>query len=332
VELLKMSHKVVFLGMGGTIAGTSPDATDNVGYRAGQLGVDHLVAHVPGLQEALDGDQIVSEQIAQVDSKDMDFIHWALLADRVASLLAESDVRSVVVTHGTDTLEETAFFLASVLPPALLADKPVVFTCAMRPATSQSPDGPQNMLDAAVVARSENASGVLLVCAGTVHGAREAQKVHPYRMTAFDSGDAGALAYVEEGRLRQVRPWTSACVTSTFCLPKTISPSQWPRVEIVASHAGADGAIVHALIGQSSNSIQAVRGLVVTGTGNGTLHYRLADALQAAQERGIRVVRATRCAWGAIVAGKTEEAVLPHYDGLSPVKSRIALMLELLCA
>jgi L-asparaginase len=262
----------------------------------------------------------------------MDFGHWALLARRVESLLSVPDVRSIIVTHGTDTLEETAFFLASVLPPAMVADKSVVFTCAMRPATSQSPDGLQNMLDAAVVARSESASGVLLVCAGVVHGARDVQKVHPYRLNAFDSGDAGVIAYVEAGRIRQVRPWTSACATFTFGLPKTHSPSQWPRVEIVASHAGADGAIVHALLAQSGDGAQAVRGLVVAGTGNGTLHHRLEAALQTAQEKGIRVVRSTRCAWGAIVAGKTATAALPHYDGLSPVKSRIALMLELLCA
>jgi L-asparaginase len=316
--------------MGGTIAGTSPDASDNVGYRAGQLGVDHLAAQVPGLQEALDGDRIVSEQIAQVDSKDMDYTHWATLAGRVERLLEEPDVRSVIITHGTDTLEETAFFLASVLPSRLLADKPVVFTCAMRPATSQSPDGPQNMLDAAVVARSKNASGVLVVCAGVVHGARDVQKVHPYRLSAFDSGDAGAIAYVEEGRIRQVRSWISARVTSTFDLPKEIPVNQWPRVEVVTSHAGADGAIVLALIEQSVDGIHPVRGLVVAGTGNGTLHFRLLAALHTAQDKGIRVVRSTRCAWGSIVTGNTT-AALPHYDGLSPVKSRIELLLELLC-
>ena len=327
-----MSLKVVFLGTGGTIAGTSTEAGDNVGYKSGQLDLTHVLEGVPGLKSALSGDSLHCEQVASIDSKDMEFSDWARLARYVSKYLASPDVRSVVITHGTDTLEETAFFLASVLPADLSAHKAVVLTCAMRPASSHSPDGPQNLLDATAVARTVGASGVLVVCAGTVHGARDVQKVHPYRLNAFDSGDAGPLAYVEEGRVRQVRSWMSALPDKHFTLSDhTVAVAQWPRVEIVLSHAGATAAIVHALMGPVPAGAAPLRGLVVAGTGNGTVHRVLDEALRDAQSHGIRVVRSTRCAWGAIVAASGASEALPHFDGLSPVKSRIALMLELLC-
>ena len=325
-----MSLKVVFLGMGGTIAGSAAEAGDNVGYKSGQLELNLVLLRVPGLQSALSGDAMQCEQVANIDSKDIEFSDWARLSQRVCEYLASVDVRSVIITHGTDTLEETAFFLVSVLPASLLAEKAVVLTCAMRPASSHSPDGPQNLLDAVAVARTAGASGVLVVCAGTVHGARDVQKVHPYRLNAFDSGDAGPLAYVEEGRVRQVRPWSSALPLKRFTLPVTLA-AEWPRVEIILSHAGATAAIVHALMEPIQADTAPLRGLVVSGTGNGTVHRKLEEALRDARSKGIRVVRSTRCAWGSIVAASGATEALPHFDGLSPAKSRIALMLELLC-
>ncbi|MBC7916648.1 MAG: asparaginase [Rhodoferax sp.] len=325
-----MSLKVVFLGMGGTIAGTSAEAGDNVGYKSGQLDLSQVLGRVPGLQAALSGDVLHCEQVANVDSKDMEFSDWVRLSQCVSEHLASPDVRSVVITHGTDTLEETAFFLASVLSRDLLAQKAVVLTCAMRPASSHSPDGPQNLLDAVAVARTVGAANVLVVCAGTVHGARDVQKVHPYRLNAFDSGDVGPLGCVEEGRVRQVRPWECALPRKLFTLPDHAA-IEWPRVEIVMSHAGATAAIVHALMGPMLAGSAPLRGIVVAGTGNGTVHKALDEALHDAQSKGIRVIRSTRCAWGAIVAASGTSEALPHFDGLSPVKSRIALMLELLC-
>ncbi|WP_372659818.1 asparaginase, partial [Hydrogenophaga sp.] len=133
---------------------------DNVGYVAGEVGVGDLLAAVP----ALAGEALDVEQVAQLDSKDMGFAVWQALAQRVAFHLDRPDVEAVVITHGTDTLEETAFFLQALLQPA----KPVVLTCAMRPATALVPDGPQNLLDAVAVARWTGASGVVAVCAGQV--------------------------------------------------------------------------------------------------------------------------------------------------------------------
>ena len=220
--------------------------------------------------------------------------------------------------------EETAFFLSRVLSNVHLAQKPIVLTCAMRPASSSAPDGPQNVLDAVAVACSVQAHGVLVVCAGTVHAARDVQKIHPYRLNAFDSGDAGPLAYVEEGRVR----WLHACperVVSAAEFPLAVLAIEpWPRVEIITSYAGATGATVRALCAEP-----AVQGIVVAGTGNGTIHQDLELALCEAQARGLHVVRSTRCAYGSVVVGAAAGAFRDS-QGLPPVKARIALMLELM--
>jgi L-asparaginase len=307
------SKKIAILGTGGTIAGTSPVPGDNLGYTAAQLGVADLLASVP----ALVGVPVVAEQVAQIDSKDMTFDVWRQLAQRCSHWLAQADVAGVVITHGTDTLEETAFLLQSVLAPA----KPVVLTCAMRPATALVPDGPQNLLDAVSVASCEEACGVVAVCAGTIHGARDVSKRHTYRLDAFGSGDAGPIGYVEEGRLRLLRAWPES-VDADELLRKFVQARQWPRVEIVTSHAGAGGAIVNALVAQG------VDGIVVAGSGNGSVHRELQSALLKARDAGVKVVRATRCAQGQVLARPSD--VLPHSAGLSPVKARIALMLALL--
>jgi L-asparaginase len=194
--------KIVFLGTGGTIAGTSANVNDNVGYRAAQLRIEALLRTAPGLVLACHGHAVESEQVVQVDSKDMEFSYWLSLAIRARLHLALPDVVGLVITHGTDTIEETAYFLSRVLPRDLLKNKPVVLTCAMRPASSLATDGPQNLLDAACVVVTAKAQGVMVVCAGKVHSAQYVQKVHPYRVDAFDSGDWGVGGYIEEGVVR----------------------------------------------------------------------------------------------------------------------------------
>ena len=193
------SPLVVVLGTGGTIAGTARSPAHPHAYQAGQLGVAALVAAVP----ALAGGALEVQQIAQVDSKDMGHVLWQRLAMVVQAQLHRAEVQGVVVTHGTDTLEETAWFLQRVLAPS----KPVVLTAAMRPADAASPDGPQNLLDAVTVARTPGAQGVLAVLAGRVHGAGEVRKLHGYQLDAFSSGEAGPLALLQQGLLRQLRAW-----------------------------------------------------------------------------------------------------------------------------
>ncbi|HEY0856583.1 MAG TPA: asparaginase [Albitalea sp.] len=302
---------VVVLGTGGTIAGTAADPMDNVGYTAGQLGVAQLVQAVP----ALSASALEAEQVAQLDSKDMSHAVWKALALRCAHHLARAEVAGIVVTHGTDTLEETAWFLQRVLAPT----KPVVITGAMRPATALQSDGPQNVLDAVRVAQSPGACGVVAVFAGQVHSARDVRKVHTYRIDAFSSGDAGPIGVIEEGRLRLFRAWPEGEALGVHRLPD--DDAAWPQVEIVTSHAGAGGAMVGAL------RAAGVQGIVVSGTGNGTLHHELDAALRDAQAHGVRVMRSSRCANGRVLP--TGDA-LPAADDLPPAKARVELMLQLL--
>ncbi len=306
---------VVILGTGGTIAGTSAKPGDNVGYTAAQRSVQDLLAAVPALA-APGAPAIAAEQLAQLDSKDMDHATWLRLAQRVQQLLAREDVTGVVITHGTDTLEETAWWLHSVLAAA----KPVVLTAAMRPATALAADGPQNLLDAVTVAATPGAQGVVAVLAGQVFGALGLRKAHTYRPDAFTAGDGGPLAVVEEGQLRLFRPWPQAAGHAVGSLPA--DAQAWPWVEIVSSHAGARGDGVRALVAAG------VRGLVVASTGNGTVHQALEAALAEAQAAGVRVWRATRCADGVLIGAAAHQA--GPAAGLSPWQARVALMLSLL--
>jgi L-asparaginase len=299
---------IVILGTGGTIAGTAADASDHVGYTAGQIGVVQLVAAVPSLAAVA----LECEQLAQLDSKDMDHATWQRLAQRTAEHLARDEVQGIVVTHGTDTLEETAYFLHRVLAPA----KPVVLTAAMRPATALSADGPQNLRDAVTVAQCADARGVCAVVAGSVWHPAELRKGHTYRVDAFDAGDAGPLARIEQDRVRRFRDWPSGDALGLAAIEREVSA--WPRVEIVLNHAGADGRIVDALLAQGLD------GLVVAGTGNGTLSAALEAAVARARHAGVRVLRASRCAHGPVIGGE-------HGAGsLSAVQARVALLLELL--
>lgn len=309
-----MPSHVVILGTGGTIAGTAASAADQVGYTAAQRGVAELVAAVPPLQ----GQSLEVEQVAQLDSKDMDHATWQRLAQRVAHHLGRAEVSGIVVTHGTDTMEETAWFLQRVLAPC----KPVVLAGAMRPATSLQADGPQNLLDAVTVAREPGACGVVVVMAGQVHGAHDVRKEHTYRLDAFGSGDAGPIARVEQGRLRRHRTWPVGKALGLACI--AFEPASWPRVEIVLSHAGAGETLVDALVAGG------VHGLVVAATGNGTVHQRLEPALRRAVTAGVPVLRCTRCATGALVG--PFDAALQAVPGLSPWQARIELMLGLLAA
>lgn len=306
------TQKIVVLATGGTLAGTASDPSDSVGYKAAQLGIGQLLASIA----ALSAWTIESEQVAQVDSKDMSFAIWRELALRCEHWLAQDDVQGIVITHGTDTIEETAFFLQQ----ALLPDRPVVLTCAMRPATALGADGPRNIVDAVTVASTEGAKGVMVVCAGVIHDARAVAKVHHYRLDPFSSGDTGPLGYVEEGKLRMVRSWPVVATLGRW-LDKVRMAASWPRVEIVTSHTGAAGAMVNAL------RSQGVDGLVVAATGNGTVHEDLLAALLEAQRAGVKVLRASRTAQGGIIATPADS--LPA-TSLSPVKARIQLLLELM--
>ena len=304
------SATVVVLGTGGTIAGTAASSASHTGYEAGALTAEQLLAAVPALQ----GQALETGTVARLDSCDMDHATWALLAQRVAAQLARSEVRGVVITHGTDTLEETAYFLHR----SVAAAKPVVLTAAMRPATALSADGPQNLYDAVQLAREPDAHGVMVAFGGRVFSAVDLRKVHGYRVEAFDAGDAGVLAQFEDGRLRRFRAWPEGGGDAAALLARPVEAC--PRVEIVFSHAGASGTLLDAAVAAGA------RGVVIAGTGNGTVHDSLVQAARRAQARGVVVWRTSRCLLGGVV-GDTADG-LPSAGPLTPMQARVALMLQ----
>jgi len=318
-----MTQKLIVLGTGGTIAGRAASATDNIGYKAGEVPVSDLLGDVP----VPAGCAVEAEQVAQIDSKDMSDEVWRCLLAATQRHLARPDVLGLVVTHGTDTLEETAYLLQRVLNPA----KPVVLVSAMRPASAALRDGPQNLADGLRLAATPGARGVVAVCAGRVHSAWDVRKVHNYQLEAFDSGDAGPVAVLEEGRLTCWRPWPQS-PADTFApglLDRLLSVTEWPRVEWITSHGGQTGAVVRALMRQKQTDAESppLRGLVVAGTGNGTLNAGLQTALQDAMSQGVVVWRTTRCANGRVIEGA--DCPIPATP-LPPAKARLELMLRLL--
>jgi len=305
-----MPSRVVLLATGGTIAGTADSAADTLGYRPAQIGVERLVSTVPALANLA----LEPEQVAQIDSKDADFEFWHLLARCVDHHLRRDDVVGIVITHGTDTLEETAYLLQRVLAPR----KPVVITGAMHPATALQTDGPQNLVDAVALVQAADApAGVSVVFAGRVLAAMEVRKRHTRRLDAFGCGDAGDLGSIDAGKWRRFREAPAGAALGLSVLERAV-----PRVEIVTSHAGADGAMVDALVSDG------VAGIVVAGTGNGTVHRRLEAALLRAQSAGVAVLRSTRVAVGGVV--DVTGSLLPASDAATAAQARIELMLELM--
>ncbi len=302
---------LLLIATGGTIAGRASGAQDNINYRT-ELGAAELVAAVP----ALAGVPLRTLQLAQLDSKDMSHAVWQALVNALARELARDEVAGAVITHGTDTLEETAYFLQRVLAPA----KPVVLTAAMRPATSLQPDGPQNLLDAVTVAQAPGACGVLVVVGGQVHAGDELRKVDSYRLQAFDSAPAGPLGLVEEGRVIALRPWKHGQPLGAAICQRPLT--DWPRVAWLTSHAGFDAALVDAAVAAGFH------GLVLAGTGNGTLHLDLEAAALRATQAGVALRLSTRCASGRVVGDAAR--TVPVSPTHSAAQARVALLLELL--
>ncbi len=256
----------------------------------------------------------------QIDSKDMYETDWQALATRLLHHLSQPDVDGIVITHGSDTLEETAYFLQAVFQPT----KPVVLTCAMRPANAPDADGPANLRDALLVSAHSGLHGVLVSCGGSVHAGHRVQKIQSHDLKPFVSTD-GPLARLVAGKFQVLRPVPSAEFPWSMPTPMQVLQSKaWPRVEVVLNHAGAQGENVRDMM-QSSRPPQ---GLVVAGTGNGTVHQGLEKALKEAQAQGVRVVRTSRCALGQVLA--LPDDALASVPDMTPVQARVGLQLALL--
>jgi L-asparaginase len=306
--------RLKLLATGGTIASRyKPE----VGGVMPSMSPQSLIASVPGLAAIA---HIEVEQIAMVHGADMTPDVWLRLAGRAALVLDEEDTAGVLVTHGTDTLEETAYFLDLTIAH----DKPVVFTGAQRAASFFDTDGPRNLLDSARVAATPESRGmgVMVVLNGQIHAARDVSKTNTLRVETFQSPDTGPLGFVEMDGVRYYR--------KPLCREHFPLPAMLPRVEIVMHYAGADGALIRALIGK-------VDGLVIAATGAGNVNAEMHAAIAEAISVGVRVVVASRVPSGRVTPiyagpGKgidLERIGCEFADNLSPQKARVRLMLQL---
>jgi len=308
---------VVILATGGTIAGEGTSAERTTEYAAGVLDVNELIRSVPGLQAVA---RIRGEQVANIDSSHMTNDVLLKLANRVADAAGEEDVTGVVVTHGTDTMEETAYFLNLLIP----TPKPVVLTGSMRPATALSADGPLNLLNAVTVAASDAArhKGVLVVMNDDIHAARFVTKSHTTSVAAFQSPDFGALGQILDGLVMingvSVKRDTISSEFSGIGLPDL------PRVDILYAHGQDSRVLVDAAVKAGA------RGIVHAGMGDGMVFPETYQALKEAAAKGVVVVRASRVGSGSVAPQSADQTdnMLASGD-LNPQKARILLMLAL---
>jgi len=306
------------LATGGTIAGAQASATD-YGYKSGAYDVRALLEAVPNLGQLA---VITGEQVASIGSQDMNDEIWLKLAKRVNAVLAEPDTDGVLITHGTDTLEETSYFLSLVTK----SDKPVVMVGAMRPATAISADGPGNIYNGVAVAADPRAKGkgTLVVLNDTIHYARNVMKTRTTSVQAFQSLNRGPAGVVHTGKASWFEPMDKKLgKASDFSIDEL---DELPRVDILYAHANMSADLIDAAIRNGA------RGLVIAGVGDGNMTTPALDALTRAAKSGIVVVRSTRLAEGIVLRNNEvndDEKGFVASGELNPAKSRVLLQLAL---
>jgi L-asparaginase len=311
--------RVVVLATGGTIAGSAETQTQ-AGYTSGEVGVDALVAAVPQIAELA---QVRGEQISNVGSQDMSDAIWLTLAKRINELQEAGDVDGIVITHGTDTIEETAYFLQLVTK----GDKPVVLTAAMRPSTALSADGPLNIFNAVAIAADPEARGrgVLVAANDDIHGARAITKTSTTDVQTFQSPERGLIGVSLYGVNRYFRvPYRRHTTASEFSLKGV---AQLPRVDVVYVTADFSPDLIDSAVENGA------KGLVTAGVGNGNMTGATLEAVKRARKKGVVVVRASRVPSGAVgrnVEVDDDEAGTVASGELSPAKARVLLKLALL--
>ncbi len=309
--------RVRILATGGTIAGTADSSTKMVGYKAGVLGVQSLINAVPQLKTVA---QVDGEQLVNMDSKDMTTAVDLQLADRCNELLARSDVDGIVITHGTDTLEETAYFLDLTVK----SKKPVVIVGAMRPATGVSADGPVNLLNAVTLAADPKAAGqgVLIAMNDTINAARDTTKTNTANVATFKAPELGALGYFTNGKPYFYRQDLRRNTWKTEFDVKGLK--KLPRVDIIYSHVNDDSVLVNAAVAAGT------QGIIYAGTGMGSVHKDAYAGLQEAAKKGVIIVRSSRVGNGMVIDDADYAALrfLPG-DNLNPQKARLLLQLAL---
>ncbi|MGH8812429.1 MAG: asparaginase [Advenella sp.] len=306
--------RIIILATGGTISGAA-DARSAIGYNSGEVSGQQLVQGVPGIDKLA---TVKSEQISNIGSQDMNDKVWFSLANRITQIFKDNEADGVVITHGTDTMEETAFFLHNVLDSA----KPVVLVGSMRPGGALSADGPRNLYEAVEVAASAQAKarGVMVVMNDTIHAPRWVTKTNVTSVQSFQSLNAGPLGYVDPASVRFLAP-AGPAAQAPYALPKD---GQLPRVQIIYAHSNMDASqIDHAI---ESNA----KGIVIAGVGDGNVSKPAMEAMLRAVQKGIVVVRATRVPSGFVnrnvEVDDDKSGFVVAYD-LNPQKARVLTQL-----
>jgi L-asparaginase len=315
---LAAKPKVVILATGGTIAGAQAAGQD-AGYKSGSFQVEDLIKAVPNLGELAD---ISGEQVVNIGSQDMNNEVWLKLAKRLNEVLAQRDVDAVVITHGTDTMEETGYFLSLVTH----SNKPVVMVGSMRPATGTSADGPANIYNAVSVAVHPKARGrgVLVLLNDEIHYAREATKTNTTQLDTFKSPNRGKAGMTNAGRVYFYDLLATRYTShSVFSVDKL---TELPRVEIVYAYANVGRDFIDACVAAGC------KGIVLAGVGDGNATQTAVAGLSDAVKKGVAVVRSSRTNSGItdrnVELNDDELGTLASME-LNPQKARVLLMLGL---
>ena len=311
--------KVVIVATGGTIAGSAESQTA-AGYQSGAVGVDILINAVPQMKDIAD---VGGEQIASIGSQDMNDEVWLKLGKRVNEILAKRDVAGVVITHGTDTMEETSYFLNLVVK----SDKPVVLTGSMRPSTAMSADGPLNIYNAVAIAADPMARdrGVLVAVDDDIHSGHDIIKTHTTDVATMSSGEAGLIGATLFGKNTWYRaPRQVHTKKSEFSIDGV---STLPRVDIIYAHANMSPDLITSAVQNGA------KGIVMAGVGDGNFTAPTQDAIKAAIAKGAVVVRSSRVNGGIIrrnIEINDDKLGTVASMELNPAKARVLLQLALL--
>ena len=310
--------KIVIFGTGGTIVSSGESSLQLTGYSIKGLNVETLLKAVPELTQFA---RIEARQVSNIDSSCMTMKVWLDLGRAIAEAAADPDVAGIVVTHGTDTMEETAWFTHLTAKTV----KPIVFTGAMRPATALSAEGPLNLLNAVRIAADPKAAGrgVLVALNDVILSARDAMKVNPTNAAAFAPNVGGPLALIAGAEIVWLgRPERPFGINTPFSI-EHMAEFEIPRVDIVYSHADDDGVMVRAACAAGAKAI------VHAGTGNGSIHCETDEALADAAADGVLIIRASRVNMGVVTTGlaKWQERGYVPAGTLTPQKARVLAQL-----
>ena len=310
--------RVRVLATGGTIAGAQASSTD-YGYKSGAYDVNTLINAVPNLGKLA---QISGEQVANIGSQDMNDEVWLKLARRLNAVLASTDTDAVLITHGTDTLEETSYFLSLVTK----SDKPVVMVGSMRPATATSADGPANIYNGVAVAVSPQARGrgPLVALNDEFHYARNVVKTDTTSVQTFRSLNRGPAGVVHTGKVEWFQPMDRKLgPASEFSVDGL---DKLPRVDIIYAHANMSPDLIDAAVRNGA------KGLVIAGVGDGNMTKGALDAASRAAKSGVVIVRSTRLPMGLTLRNNEvndDDLGFVASGELNPPKSRVLLQLAL---